>query len=266
MRPLTLICALAVAAGSPAPAQPAPTPPAAQPPPAAGEVGIYERLGAQVPLDLVLNGEDGSPVRLGSLIDKPTVLTLNYFSCTGICTPLLNGVVDVVNQVKAGPGQDFQVVTVSFDPKDTPEIASQKRTNYLKVIHRPFPPTAWRFLTGPAPATRALCDSVGFKFKAQGDSYIHPGAIMLLSPGGKITRYIYGTSFLPADLQMAILEAARGETRPTINQWLQFCYSYDPNGRGYVFNATKAGGAATLILGAGFLALLVFKKKPRVKA
>ncbi len=245
---------------APAPAQsPAPAP-------APGEVGIDEKLDHRVPLDLVLNDENGRPVTLRSLIDKPTVLTLNYFRCTGICTPQLNGVADVLNQVQAQPGQDFQVLTVSFDPRDTPEIAQQKQLNYLKEVKRPISPAAWRFLTGPGDATRALCDSVGFKFKAQGDSFIHAAALMLLSPGGKVTRYIYGVSYQPADLQMAVLEAARGESRPTINQWLQFCFSYDPQGRTYVFSVTKAVGAVTLLLGAGFAALLVFRRKPRVRA
>ena len=253
-----LACALALLTGLAVPAQ-APAAPAA-------DVGIDQKLGAQVPLDLVLNDENGKPVTLRSLIDKPTVLTLNYFSCAGICTPLLNGVVDVVNQVKAQPGQDFQVITVSFDPKDTPEIALQKQTNYLKEIKRPISPAAWRFLTGSSTATRALCDAVGFRFKAQGDGFIHAGAIMLLSPGGKLTRYIYGVSFQPADLQMAVLEAARGETRPTINQWLQFCFSYDPEGRGYVFSVTRVAATITLLLAAGFAAVLIFRRKRGVRA
>jgi protein SCO1/2 len=205
-------------------------------------------------------------VALRSLIDKPTVLTLNYFRCAGICTPQLNGVVDVLNQIQAQPGQDFQVLTVSFDPRDTPEIAQQKHDNYLKQIKRPISPAAWRFLTGPAGSTRALCDAVGFKFKPQGDDFIHAAALMLLSPGGKVTRYIYGISYQPADLQMAVLEAARGETRPTVNQWLQFCFSYDPRGRGYVLSVTKITAAVTLLLAAGFAAFLVFRRKPEVKA
>jgi protein SCO1/2 len=252
-----LACALAMLTGIAVPAQ-APAP--------AAEAGIDQKLGAQVPLDLVLNDENGKPVALRSLIDKPTVLTLNYFSCAGICTPLLNGVADVLNQVKAQPGQDFQVITVSFDPKDTPEIAQQKQTNYLKEIKRPISPAAWRFLTGSSTATRALCDAVGFRFKAQGDGFIHAGAIMLLSPGGKLTRYIYGVSFQPADLQMAVLEAARGEARPTINQWLQFCFSYDPQGRGYVFSVTRVAATITLLLAAGFAAVLIFRRKRGVRA
>jgi len=253
-----LACALALLTGLAVPAQ-APAAPAA-------DVGIDQKLGAQVPMDLVLNDENGKPVPLRSLIDKPTVLTLNYFSCAGICTPLLNGVVDVLNQVKAQPGQDFQVLTVSFDPKDTPEIALQKQTNYLHQIKRPISPAAWRFLTGSAANTKALCDAVGFKFKAQGDGFIHAGAIMLLSPSGKLTRYIYGVTFQPADLQMAVTEAAHGETRPTINQWLQFCFSYDPEGRGYVFSVTRVAATVTLLLAAGFVALLIFKRKRGVRA
>jgi protein SCO1/2 len=249
MKPWILACAMACLAALPGAAQPA------------ADVGIDEKLGALVPRDLVLRGEDGSPVRLGSLLGKPTLLTLNYFSCAGICTPLLNGVADVLNQVKAQPGQDFQVVTVSFDPRDTAEIAFQKQANYGKEITRPMAAGAWRFLTGPGPATRALCDAVGFKFKAQGDSFIHAGAIMLLSPQGKVTRYIYGTAFQPADLDMAVIEAARGETRPTVSQWLQFCFSYDPAGRGYVFSVTRAVAAVTLLLGTGFAVWLVVRKK-----
>ncbi len=230
----------------------------------AAEVGIDEKPGAQVPLDLVLNDEEGRPVKLGDLLGKPTILTLNYFRCAGICTPLLNGMADVINQVHANPGQDFQVITVSFDPRDDSEIAFQKRSNYLKEIQRPIPPNAWHFLTGEAAATKALCDAVGFKFKAQGGDYIHAGAIVILSPQGKVTRYMYGVTFLPADLQMAILEASRGEARPTINKWLQFCYSADPSGRGYVFNTTKIVASVTLLLAAVFAAVLIFRK-PRAR-
>lgn len=226
--------------------------------------GIEENLGGTVPLNIVLNDENGKPVTLGSLIDKPTILTLNYFRCTGICTPLLNGVVEVINRTPLEPGKDYQVITVSFDERDTPEIALGKRTNYIKQIQKPFPPTAWRFLTGPAGATKALCDSVGFKFERQGDQFIHPGAIILLSPKGKITRYMYGITFLPADIQMAVQEAARGEAAPTINKFLLFCFSYDPAGHRYVFSITKVVGTAVILTAAAFIAFLLFPgRRPR---
>jgi protein SCO1/2 len=213
------------------------------------EVGINERLGATIPLDLQLKAEDGSPVTLRQLIDKPTILTLNYFRCAGICTPQLGGVAEVLNRTQAIPGQDFQVLTVSFDERDEPEIAAQKRTNYLGEITRPFPPGAWRFLTGPAATTRALADAVGFKFKKVNDDFVHAAAIIFISPKGVITRYMYGTTYLPADLQLAAQEAARGEAQPTINKYLKFCFSYDPAGRRYVLNTT-AIGASVIILAA----------------
>jgi protein SCO1/2 len=230
------------------------------------EVGVDEKLGQNIPLDLVLNDEDGKPVSLRSLVNKPTILTLNYFRCAGICTPQLNGLTEVLNKVQAEPGKDFQVITVSFDDRDTPEMATQKRTNYLGQINRPFPPTAWRFLTGPAATTRALADSVGFKYKRVGDDFIHAGAIMILSPKGEVTRYMYGITYLPADLQMALEEAARGEAHPSINKLLKFCFSYDPHGRKYVVNFTKMAAGLTLLAAAIFLLVLVFKGRGKSKS
>jgi protein SCO1/2 len=268
MKNVFMACAVACAAGLALPVRAGSTPPAPAPQigPAgpvgpAPQAGIDEKLGTQVPMDLVLTAEDGKPVKLGSLIDRPTVLTLNYFRCAGICTPLLNGVVDVINQIKNQPGQDFRVITVSFDPSDTADMAQMKQTNYLKEITRPFAPASWRFLTGPGAATKALCDAVGFKFQAQGDGFIHSGAILMLSPQGKVTRYIYGVSFVPADLQMAVVEAAKGETRPSVNQLIQFCFSMNPSGRGYLFLVTKVIAILTFLLAGGFLAYLFLGRK-----
>ena len=262
--PATLVLAAALL-GVPARAQ-APTQAPTQAPASASaatptftpqEVGIDEKLGTTIPLDLVLKAEDGRPVTLRSLIDKPTILTLNYFRCAGICTPQLAGVAEVLNRTRAEPGKDFQVLTVSFDERDEPEVAAQKRTNYLGEITRPFPPAAWRFLTGPATTTRALADAVGFKFKRVGDDFVHAAAIIFISPGGKVTRYMYGTSYVPADLQMAAQEAARGEAQPTINKFLKFCFSYDPAGRKYVLNTTTIGATVIILAALIFLVTLV---------
>jgi protein SCO1/2 len=223
------------------------------------EVGIDEKLGATIPLDLVFKGEDGQPVTLRQLVNKPTLLTLNYFRCAGICTPQLNGVVEVLNRTKAEPGTDFQVITVSFDERDEPEVATQKRTNYLAEITRPFPPAAWRFLTGPAATSRALADAVGFHYKRVNDDFVHAAAIIVLSPQGKVTRYMYGVAYLPADLQLAAQEAARGEAMPTINKFLKFCFSYDPAGRRYVLNTTTIG-ALFIILAAGIFVFAITRK------
>jgi protein SCO1/2 len=234
------------------------------PPPAVQEVGIDEKLGATIDLKQPLRGEDGSPVTLAGLVDKPTLLTLNYFGCPGLCTAQLQGVVDVLNRTRAVPGKDFQVVTVSFDPRDTPEIATQKRLNYFQEFTRPVPLPAWRFLTGGQSATKALADAVGFRFKAQNADFIHPAAIIVLSPRGQVTRYLYGVSYLPADLEMAVQEAAQGQARPTINRILSICFSYDPTGRRYVFQFTRVAALLTLVAAAGFV--LVLKRRAKVGA
>ncbi len=229
------------------------------------EVGIDEKLGQVIPLDLVLRDEDGKDVTIRSLIDRPTILTLNYFRCAGICSPQLNGVADTINRTDAQIGKQFRVLTVSFDERDTPEIAARKRSNYLQEVKRPIAPTDWRFLTGDATTTKKLADAVGFKFKAIGADFVHPGALMFLSPKGMVTRYMYGVTYVPADWEMAVQEASRGEVQPTINKWLKFCFSYDPAGRKYALNVTRVAG--TFILGSAMaLAIVLIAKGQRTKS
>lgn len=227
------------------------------------EVGVEEKLGQPVRLDTALLDEEGHPIKLGSLIDKPTLLSLNYFRCAGVCTPQLIGILEAVGQVQAKPGEDFQVITVSFDERDTHEMAWQKRNNFLSELKRPIPPTAWRFLTGRAAESKALCDSVGFRFKAAGDDFVHAAVLVALSPHGKITRYLYGVSYVPAELQTAILEAGRGEARPTVNKWLKFCYASDSSGKGAVFSATRLAASLTLLAAAAFAIVLVLSSRRR---
>jgi len=221
------------------------------------EVGIDEKPGAQVALDQVLKDEEGKDITLRQLIDKPTILSLNYLSCSGICTPLLNGLADMINLIGIEPGRDFQVITVSFDPRDTPEIARQKQINYLKLMNRPVTPAAWHFLTGSAQNTKQVADSVGFNFRADGDQFLHPGAIIVLTPAGTVSRYLYGITFLPADVQMAIQEAAAGKVRPSISRFLAFCYNYDPKSRQYVLDITRVLGAIILVCIGGFVVYLL---------
>jgi len=232
------------------------------------EAGIDEKLGRPVALDAILKDEAGKDITLRQLIDKPTILVFNYFRCPGICPLLLNGVVEVLNQLKLEPGKDFLVIAVSFDPSDTPEMAHQKQMNYLRQMTRPFPPKAWRFLTGDAQSTKTVTESVGFNFRAQGDMFTHPVALIVLTPKGIVSRYIYGTTFLPADVEMAIQEAAGGQVRPTISKVLALCYSYDPESRRYVFNMTRVVGAVLLVLAGGFVIYLLLtgksQKKPRL--
>jgi protein SCO1/2 len=228
------------------------------------DVGLDEKLGQTVPLDLVLVDEEGNRVALRSLLDKPTLLTLNYFRCTGLCTPLLNGVAEMLQRTDQIPGKDFQVLTVSFDPRDDAELAGHKKENYLKQLGPAFDKNAWRFLTGDPLATKRLADAVGFRFAKRGEDFVHAGAIMVLSSEGKVTRYLYGMTFLPFDVKMAVAEATAGRTGPTIARFLKFCYSYDPAGHRYFLDITRVSAAFTILLAAGFgIALFVTRRKRR---
>lgn len=221
------------------------------------DVGVDEKLGATALMDAQLVDEDGKPVRFGDLVDRPTILTLNYFRCAGICTPQLAGVVDLLSEIRLKPGEDFNVLTVSFDERDNAEIAATKRKNYLKQIRRPMTPDGWRFLTGKAADTKALADSTGYEFRPYNEDFVHPAVLIVLSPKGKITRYIYGLTYLPFDVQMAVGEASKGLVRPSVSKVLRFCYTYDPESRTYVFKLTRVVGAVMLILAAGFVGFLI---------
>jgi protein SCO1 len=227
------------------------------------DVGIDEKLGMPVAMDIALKDENGNDITLRQLVDKPTILIFNYFRCPGICPVLINNVTAVVNEIQLEPGKDFRLVAVSFDPLDTPEIARQKKANYLNQIRRQFSPDSWHFLTGSADNTRAIADSAGFKYRKQGDAYTHPGAIIILTPKGVISRYLYGTSFLTADVTMALQAAAGGRVVPTISRVLAFCYSYDPASRAYVLNVTRLMGAITLLLAAMFVIFVLWGKSRR---
>lgn len=230
---------------------------------APADVGIEEKLGEKVAMDITLKNENGDDLTLRELVDRPTILMFVYYRCPGICPVLLNSVVQVVNQIQLQPGKDFRLIAVSFDPRDTPEQARQKKANYLNMLKRPFPPDAWAFLTGTAENSRKIAHSVGFDYRQEGEMYIHPGAIMILTPHGVISRYIYGTNFLTADVTMALQEAAVEKVRPTISKVLAFCYTYDPEGRTYVFSITRFVGAVILVLA---LIFVIFVIKGRIGA
>ena len=226
------------------------------------EVGVDEKLGKTVALDVPLVDENGNEITLRALVDKPTILIFNYFRCPGICPIIFSSMVGVVNEMSLEPGKDYRLIAVSFDPTDTAKMAREKKANYLNMMRRQFPPDAWRFLTGSGENTKKIADSTGYKYLKQGqDMYMHPGAIIILTSKGIISRYIYGTSYQPAEVVMAIHEAGAGEVRPTISKVLSFCYSYDPEGRRYVFSITRFFGAAILALVVVFLIFVVFRRK-----
>jgi protein SCO1/2 len=231
---------------------------------APADIGIDEKLGSQVALDTALKDENGTDVTLRQYVDKPTILVFNYFRCPGICPVLISNMVSAINRVQLEPGKDFRLVAVSFDPTDTPALAREKKANYLNQMKRPFSPDSWHFLTGTADNSKAVADSAGFNYRKQGDMYVHPGAVIILTPKGIISRYLYGTSFLPADIELGVKEAAGGQVLPSISRVLSFCYVTDPQGRGRVFSVTRFAGAATLVIAVVFVAFVLRPKKSRL--
>src|SRR3989304_3526818 len=224
-------------------------------------IGIDERLGQFAPLDLTFNDEDGNQVTLRQLIHTPTILTPVYLHCPNVCSLLLQNLADVLNRLPAEPDKEYRVITVSFDETEKPDLAFQKKRTYLKMIQKPFPEDAWRFLTGDQGNIRELTDAVGFHFKRVGQDFEHPVALIILAPAGKIVRYMYGADPLPFDLKMALVEASQGKIGPAISKVVRFCFSYDPKANKLVFNTLKVTGTVTLIFALSFIVFLLFKGK-----
>ncbi len=229
------------------------------------EIGISEKLGEYVPLDITLNDEKGLPVRLDQVLgDKPVLLNLVYFNCPGICSPLMNGMVTSIDKMPYELGKDFNILTISFDPSEGHELATEKQASYFDQLQKQkADQTSWRFLTGDTVNLQRLIDAVGFKYKVVGEDLAHSGALITLSPRGKICRYLYGIEFLPFDLKMALIEAKAGESHSTITRLLEYCYNYDPKGRTYVVDVTKVIGAVMLLTLLCFFGFLVFFKKTK---
>jgi len=230
------------------------------------EVGIVEKLGETIPLDLTFQNENNDTVTLGDIIDKPTILSFVYFDCPGLCSPLLSGVSEVVEKMDMKLGEDYKIITISFNTKDTPEKAKIKKANFVQKIGEENR-DSWIYLTGTEENILKATSAVGFKYKPQGLDFAHPSAIILLSPEGKITRYLYGISFLPFDTKMAIIEAQQGIATPTINKILQYCFAYDPAGRTYTLQVTRIVGAfMVIIVVIIFVSLLIKGRRKKQKS
>lgn len=228
------------------------------------EVGIQEHLGEILPMDLTFQDVNGDTVRFGDLIDKPVLLTFVYYGCPGICNPLLAELVDVVNHIELEPGVDFKLITLSFNHHEDSSKAKVWANRHLGLIKRKFTENDWNFLTGDSLSIAKMTDAAGFYFKPQGVDFIHAGTIIAVSPEGKISRYLIGTSFNQFDVQMALIDAKSGKTNPTIAKLLQYCYSYDPDGRKYTLNITRIVGTIMLVfVGLFFTVLVVAKKKKK---
>lgn len=228
------------------------------------EIGITEHLDEYLPDDLTFTGTDDKTYNLKQLIDKPTVLMFVYYRCPGICSPLMNSTAEMVNKSDLILGKDYQILTISFDQREGTDLAVKKRNNYHNLITKTaVDKEGWKFYSGDSINITRATEATGFRFKKAGNDFLHSATLIVLSPDGKITRYLQGTYFLPFEFKMAVVEASQGKSGPTIFRILQFCYSYDPVGQQYVLNITKMAG--TIILGIGLIVLLILVFKPRKK-
>jgi protein SCO1 len=234
------------------------------------DVGIDPKLGGQVPLDLGFRDEQGNTASLGQFVaGKPVVLALVYYQCPMLCTVLLNGVLDSLKEVPLDAGKQYQVVAVSIDPRDRPVEAKAKKLMYAGLYGRRDATSGWHFLTGDDPQIHALANAVGFRYAYDSISgqYAHAAAIMILTGDGKVSRYLYGTSFTSRDLRLGLLEASSGHIGSAIDQVLLFCYHYDATTGKYAVVISKIIQIAGLvtILAIGALIFALARQAPRAQ-
>jgi protein SCO1 len=226
------------------------------------EVAIDQRLDAAVPLDLAFRDESGAPVTLGQYFGKrPVILSLVYYECPMLCTLVLNGLVRALRTLTFDPGHEFEIVTVSFDPRDTPELAAKKKATYLGEYDRAGADQAWHFLTGDPDAITRLAQAVGFHYTyvPEEKQFAHAAAIMVLTPDGRISRYFFGVEYSPRDLRFGLIDAAGRKIGTAVDHLLLYCYRYDPATGKYgaiVMNLMRAGALVTLFVLGGFIVVM----------
>jgi len=232
-------------------------------------VGIEEHIGRQVDLSLGFTNEDGYRVELGSFFHKgrPVLLNLVYYTCPMLCNLLLNGQTHTLREIPWTPGEQFEIVTISIDPSETPKLAGQKKRTYLASYGRSAP--GWHFLVDRDGNSKKLAEQVGFHYRydERQQQFAHAAAIMILTPEGRMSRYLYGAQSKPRDLRLALTEASSGRTGGAVDRLLLFCFHYDPQARSYVLFATnfmRAGGVAIVLVLGGVLLSLWRKEKVAV--
>jgi protein SCO1 len=239
------------------------SPPASMRPAGLKNVGILQNLNTQIPADLVFRDESGKTVRLGDYFGrKPVILSLVYYQCTMLCGEVLNGLDTALRVLKFDVGKEFDVLTVSFDPKDTPAIATLKKSEYLKRYQRAGAENGWHFLTGQQPAIDALTKAAGFQYQydPKSEQFAHATAIMILTPEGKIAQYYYGVEYAPKDLRLGLIQASSHKIGNVVDEVLLYCYHYDPNTGKYgatIFTILRLSGAATVLVMGVFLGILI---------
>jgi protein SCO1/2 len=238
-------------------------------PPQLEQAGIVEKLGAQISLDqLQFKDETGKSVSLGSYFrqGRPVVLNLVYYECPSLCSMVLNGFLDSLKQLPWVPGQEFDIVTLSIDHREGPELAASKKARYLEVLGKPGADKGWHFLTGDENQIKTLATEVGFgyTYDEKEKQYAHAAGIFVLTPGGQLSRILYGIEYKSRDLRLALTEAGEGKIGTVVDRFLLFCYRYDPNLRSYsvyLFNVMRAAAVVTVLVMAMAFGVVWLKQK-----
>jgi protein SCO1/2 len=240
-----------------------------QPPPSIlKNVGIEQHLDAQLPLEAKFRDEMGRDVRLGDYFGKkPVVLSMVYYQCPMLCGEVLNGQASVFTTLKFDIGKEYDVVTVSFDPREGPDLARGKKKVYIERYGRPGGEEGWHFLTGSQESIKALTNAVGFNYAwdEQTKQFAHAAAILVVKPDGRIAQYFYGVEYSPKDLRFGIVQASQGKVGTIVDQVLLYCYHYDPRTGKYgavVSRVLKIAGALTVLILGGFL-IIMFRLEPQ---
>ncbi|MGE3189055.1 MAG: SCO family protein [Vicinamibacterales bacterium] len=230
-------------------------------------VSIDQRLNEQLPLDLPFKDEDGRDVRLGDYFgERPVVLAFVYYECPMLCTQVLNGMTSALTALDETAGRDFDVVTVSFDPRETPVLASAKKASYMDRYGRAGTSAGWHFLTGSQESIAALTKAAGFSYRwdEATQQFAHASGIMVVTPDGRLSRYFYGIEYAPRDVKFALMESSAGRIGSAVDKILLYCYHYDPKTGSYglvAMNTVRVGGAVTLVALVGFVVVAIRREK-----
>jgi len=244
------------------------SPPANVRPPGLKDVGIEQNLNQQLPLNLQFRDESGKAVQLGDYFrKKPVVLSLVYYRCPMLCSEVLAGLEGSLRALSFDAGNQFNVLTVSFDPKDTPETATQKKALTMKHYKRPGAAEGWHFLTGSQASINALTKAVGFQYEydPKTDQFAHTTAIMIVTPEGKIAQYYFGVEYPPSDLRLGLIQASQNKIGSLADQIILYCYHYDPHAGKYsaiISHILQLAGGLT-VLSIGLLVLVLIRRSPK---
>jgi protein SCO1/2 len=224
---------------------------------------VEERLGAKIPLDIAFRDESGTTVRLADLISGPTIILPVYYSCRNVCAYQQGRMSGTLQTLERQPLIDYKVISISFDETETPEMATRSKHTYLTAIRKPFPAEGWRFLTGDSASIRRFTESIGYRFQRQGSEFIHPVASVVVSADGTIIRYLYGIAVLPKDLALAIAEAKSGVAGASVRKLMDYCFTFDPKAKTYVFNLLRVSATTVILCAGGFLVFLLLTGRKR---